>query len=298
MKSLFQPLEITDKKIFETYASPSSVFSCDQSFAVQYLWKDYYQSEYAIIGELLFIKGNEDNKSFFFPPLGSRIETLPQAIHLLQEQCHKKELSFIKCLDKDLSHFQKNFPGKITYSEERDYFEYIYSHEKYFTNKRLKQKVRYFERDHHPEIVLLTGNNCFQYREEILQFYKKWIGRKSGLQHTMALKESDLVIDHIFESFDEIGLSGLIVKINQTLTGFYIGWKPAGNSMGFALFVKADITIDYHSDALFYYGSKYLFPECEFVNWDRDGGLTGLRFFKERYHPHQLLKSYRITVSE
>lgn len=301
MSISFRPLKISDKELFTKYTDQSKVVSCDKTFAIQFLWKDYYQSEVAEIEDHLVIKcqDRESGSMFFFPPFGDKKESLCKVISVLKDYAFglNKQLLFIKVTDEDLSLFREIKEWDFTIKEERDHFEYIYLHTDYFDNKRLKQKLRYFERDNKFSIVYLTSENIDNNKDRIIKFYTDWIENKAGIQKDFALDESNYVIGNLFDYYVHLDLTGLLLEIDGVVKGFYIGEKIKENDTAFTFFVKSDTVIDYISDAIFYYGSKNLFNGCKFVNWDRDSGFEGLRFFKERYHPCNLLKSYNIIFN-
>jgi len=82
----FKPLSLEDRELFLNYLDDYPFETYEYSFLTLYMWRNYFQAEYALIDNALVIKKYKEKEgACFMEPLGYTPEALPQIIENLLE---------------------------------------------------------------------------------------------------------------------------------------------------------------------------------------------------------------------
>ncbi len=98
-----------------------------------------------------------------------------------------------------------------------------------------------------------------------------------------------LQIDH----FDELRLSGVILRIDGEIRGFCYG-TCLGDTYD-VIVEKADRDIPHSYKVLRQESTRQCAQGCAWVNMEEDLGLPGLRALKNAYKPDHLLNKFIVT---
>ena len=197
---------------------------------------------------------------------------------------------------------------KFKIIEDRNHFDYIFSHEKISMYngaeyKKQRNKVRAFETKHKYEILTLnlTDKNN---QKLILDLIEYWISKKkskNGIVEdylNMGDLENELIAFKKLMQASSLLLKSLIcfsLFIDGTLAGFMINEKISKEySLGH--FSKADIKHDGIYQFLMQKNSKvFLDLGINYLNHEQDLGIDRLRDSKMRFRPIKFLKKYQLT---
>lgn len=269
----------------------------DFSYAGVLMWVDYFNYEYVIYNDTLFIKGvveNDMSKPAFSLPVGAL--PLKNSVGLLKEYCdaNNLDLEFSAVPEYALEEMKKLHPIRI--EELNDWGDYLYDSAPLSTlvGKKMSKKrnhVNQFLRAY-PDYraVSMTPENA----SEAMAFMD--VFDLEGDSTDMAKAERELsryMIDRIARG-DE-NLEGMILYADGKVAAYTIG-----DVKGDTLFVhveKATRTINSSYEMINYLFAKVMtekYPEIKFINREDDGGDIGLRMAKESYHPVEILKKYNI----
>lgn len=301
----FENLTLEKKELIESYTIKYGQMSCQYSFVANFCHKAKYDDHFCIINDFLvfFRKGiSSDNKRIFLFPIGdfSRKEELKDCIQKLKADCIEQncELSFDYITKKDAELLTELFPNEYKIQENRDYFEYIYEENRYtslkeFRLRKKRQIVNKFYKSYESrlEISLIQKKDI----DEIKVFEKKWFEENKDKNPEKSLKFEDLAIDIAFKYYDELNLSGIIVKIDKKIVGYFVGSELSNNCYD-SMFAKADKEYKELFTVLFTQSFKYYKKTFKYINMEEDIGLEGLRKMKLSYYPDILLEKYSVQT--
>lgn len=298
-KSMLKFKKITSEdmeKIFP-YLLLDTGRTTDFSFGGILMWVDFYNYEFCIYKDTLFIKGlSEDNRinPCFSFPLGSL--PLNESLALLKEYCKEQDIrlqfSAVPEYAKDL--LEEYNPVLI--EELRDFYDYLYSAEKLSTlsGKKMAKK----------------RNHCNHFQTEYPDWKLEFLN-KDNLQKALDLMDIyDTERDNNLYAENESLLSRKMLmeaaKHDSRMIGaiLLVGNRTVGVTLGD---VKNDTLYIHIEKALREVSGSYefinkafaekicsLYPEIKYINREDDCGDIGLRMAKESYHPDMLLKKYNI----
>ena len=269
----------------------------DFSYAGVLMWVNYFNYEYAIYRNTLFIKGvveNDMSKPAFSLPVGEL--PLGESIALLRDYCEANNISleFSAIPEYALEEMKAQAPRFV--EELSDWGDYLYDAEPLATlaGKKMSKKrnhVHQFE-SHYPDwkAVDMTPDNA----DEAMSFMD--IFDLEGDSTDMAKAERELsreLINHLKNGDKE--LKGMLLYAEGKVCAYTIG-----DIKGDTLFVhveKATRNAVGSYEMINYVFAKAMserHPEIKFINREDDAGDIGLRMAKESYHPKEILKKYNI----
>ena len=134
----FRPLTENDLEQLRPFLEKNPFRLCDLTVGGIFIWRDYYRTEYAISGGILYFK-------VYYPGFGT-LFTLPQGgdrreeYRQIQEYCTRRNmpLAFYPIPKEELGALQDYFPCTTAITD-RNSFDYLYRSEdlKYFRGKKL-----------------------------------------------------------------------------------------------------------------------------------------------------------------
>lgn len=269
----------------------------DFSYGGVLMWIDYFQYEYAIENDTLFIKGvveNDRSKIAFSLPIGPH--PFEDSLKLLKEYCnvHAIPLEFSAVPEYAIEEIKATNPKSL--EELTDWGDYLYDVEALATlsGKKMSKKRNHVHQflSNYPDWKFepLTLSNA----EEALKFMD--VFDKEGDLTPQAEAERKLnrqLLQEIREGDKNIE-GGLLYAIGE-LCGFTIG--DIKNDTLFVHVEKATRHIlgSYEMiNYIFAQKMKEKYPRLNYVNREDDAGDPGLRFAKESYHPIEILKKYNV----
>lgn len=270
----------------------------DFSYAGVLMWVDFFNYQYAIYKDTLFIKGvveNDLSKPAFSLPVGAL--PLSESVALLKDYCDAHSITLEFSAVPEYAMEEMRLLNPVTTEELSDWGDYLYNMEALATlaGKKMSKKrnhVHQFE-NHYPDwkAVPLTKDNA----DEAMAFMD--IFDLEGDDTEMAAAERQLsrqLIDRM--KMGDSVLKGLLLYADGKVCAYTIG-----DTKGDTLFVhveKATRNVAGSYEMINYLFAKHIAetqPEIKFVNREDDAGDIGLRMAKESYHPCEILKKYNIV---
>ena len=118
-------------EILEKYFPLSEISFCDISVGEKYMWRNYFQIEYAIINDTLIMKESSPTyKDVFYFPMGKDVDGALIEIEAYCQQNHIP-LTFC-CIDEKVKDYLLSIYPLAEFHHERDWDDYIYDAEKDF----------------------------------------------------------------------------------------------------------------------------------------------------------------------
>jgi len=288
----FKPITIEDKERITSFTLTSKYMNCDFAFANMCSWQFYYDSEYAIQDNFLFIRfllEAREQKSYMFP-VGE--EDISHAISILEKEAqndgHRLCISGITPEAKE--QLSNLYPEGFRYIAERDYFDYIYSRDdlQFLKGKKYQPKrnhINKFKKLYHYTYVPIE-------REMIprcLDLEYKWYQANKTNADIEDLRHENQSMIFALNHFDDLELTGGAIMINDEIIAFTYG-SPV-NKDTFAVHVeKADIQYEGIFSLINQEFISHLPEQYQYINREEDLGIPGLRQSKLSYHPTILLE--------
>lgn len=267
--------------------------TCDHVFGTTFLWREYYNTSYAVIDDAVILKISTGGTDMFSVPIGCG--NIKPILEKLKSYAHGRGLPlyFTFVPDAYIPSFLDAFDIVFS-SEEPDWFDYVYDIEplrSYSGRAYHGQKNflnRYVKQNSNAEYIPISAANT----EAVISFAKDWEERFSD-KSEMATAEYNSIVDLLHRWEDNPCLFGGYVTSNTGISGFTIA--EAVDDTVYIHIEKADHTV---SGAYQFLSSEFLKRiddvNIKFVNREEDMGIEGLRKSKMGLHPVKLLKKYTL----
>lgn len=294
----FRPITHADMSKIWSILKSAPGRTTDFSYGGLLMWVEFFNYEFAIVNDTLFIKGKvEDNleKPAFSVPVG--LLPLDTSIEMLKEYCreHQMVLEFSAVPEECVEEFRRSGAKEISLLE--DWSDYLYSANSLAT---LSGKKYGKKRNHVNQFLTAYPDWDFQpltaFNIELARAFMNDVDAE-GDQTEMAIAERQLnrsVLD-IVEEGDEVLEGGILTDGHGRILGFTIG-----DVKGDTLYVHIekslrDVPGGFEMlNKTFAADMKEKYPQIEYINREDDAGDPGLRRAKESYHPVELLKKYNV----
>ncbi len=291
---LFRKAEIDDYDKIHSYFALYGENSCQHSFVNMFTMYEKYGAKYCEQDGFLYILRShmcsEGIRTYLFP-MGGGDEK--KAVEAVMEDAHRNngKVCFKTITESKCRWLLREFPDKFRAEEVRDYTEYIHLSDNLanlpgskFAKKRYDvNRIRrvYGQR---LEEEFITEDS----KDEVLEFEKKWLETLEEPHNTEALRMEYREIEKQLAHFDELKISGIIVRIDKEMQGFVYG-TPLSEDCYDVLIEKGNREIEdiyrvLHQDIV-----RKCAMDYKYINREEDVGVLGLRKAKLLYKPDILL---------
>ena len=292
----FTKLILKDIDIIRPYFTFSKNMICDNSVGSAFMWRDYFEVEYAEYNDTIIFKAvvkYHDDIIAFSPPLGKDYDG---SINKIVEYCHHNglQIAFFNATEEDVKLLKTRF-GDCKLFNYEDWSDYLYKAEDLTTLSGRKFSGK---RNH---INSFTKTYCGYSFEEIvdsnighvIDFYNNLdSGPDKG---TSVYDEEHSKTLEALENFGAYGLLGGFLKVDDSIIAFSLG--EIINNVLFVHVEKADIQYrGVYQVINNEFAKHFCSAGIDFINREEDIGDEGLRFSKKSYHPHRLIDKYIFIV--
>lgn len=294
---LFRSITIDDYEQVWKYCSGYGENSCQHSFINMFTLYEKYGSKIYADGDFLYVLRShlctERERVYLFPMgNGDRAAAVERIIE--DAHSHNAKVRFETITSEKAEWLEREFPGVFLIRENRDYAEYLHLSGnladlpgKQFASKRYDANL--FRRKYEGRMSesIITKENI----AEILDFERRWLCENQESHDKEALELEYREIELQLKYFDELRISGLIIRIDGVIQGFVYG-APISESCYDVLIEKGnrefnDIYRILHQDIVRFCAMNY-----RYINREEDVGVEGLRKAKMSYRPDILLNKY------
>ena len=243
----FKPVTPFVQKEFSKYESLRSIYMSEGHFLNQFLWENYYHTQYATDDIALYLYVKRDSAQGFFAPL-CREEYLTEAFcrmeHYMEDTLHIKP-SFYLADTRMVEILTEN--GQLadyTVEGDRDCYDYVYDADKLRTlsgkimhkKKNLLNKFMK-EYDGRYAYETLGPDNI----EEIEQFHEKWLDERKIYDKYHCIDDEEEGIYRLFGNCHSIECQMGGVRIDGELKAYTIGSYDPALKMAMIHIEKADV---------------------------------------------------------
>lgn len=292
MEIPFKPISIEDREAITSYTLPSNYQNCDFSFANMCSWRFLYDSEYAIVDGYLLIRFwiEEKSRIAYMMPVGKG--DLHTAINLLEQDslAHGHPLCMLGITPDAKEELERAFPGDFYYILERDYFDYIYTHEDLalLKGKKLQAKrnhINNFKKRYTYEYHVITPDLVGKCLALESQWYKANLTEADSEELSDERRSLTFALQH----YDELGLIGGAISVEGEIIAFTFGAPINHNTFGVHV-EKADTRFEGAFTIINQEFVAHLPEQYIYINREEDLGIEGLRKAKLSYNPTILLE--------
>ncbi|MCM1135218.1 MAG: phosphatidylglycerol lysyltransferase domain-containing protein [Clostridium sp.] len=297
---IFETAGLKDYERIYRYTSVFGEGSCQHSFVSMYSAEEKYGDAVCEADGFLYTlrqKLCDDCFRVYLAPMGDG--NLREAFRRIMADAHKnrRKAKFVTLTKKYAAFLEREFAGQFVAEENRDLAEYVYRTENMaaFPGRKLKKR-----RDEVHHFWNLFGGRAFVSRitqadfSEILDFESIWVQENKETHDGEALEREERMIRRQFAHFDELALSGVVLRIDGIVKGFGYGTKLSDTCYD-AIVEKGDRDIPHIYKVLRQESVKQCAMDCAYVNMEEDVGVPGLRALKYAYQPEFLICKYIVT---
>lgn len=286
----FHKIKLEDRDLINSYLAQQKTRSCELTFANIYLWSSFYKVDYAIVEDMLIIRGSDSIVYFDFP-IG-RAEGVKPALDALMEYCKERDQEFILGLitPERFEILESLYPGMFEISYDRDAADYVYETEKL---ANLSGKKYHGKKNHINKFKKLYPEWNYEKIDEsnvedCFQMALTW-RRLNGCEEDEEKTAEMCVTLNSLRLMKELNLVGGLLRVNGEVVAFSIG-EPVCDDTMVVHIEKAFSAIE---GAYTMINQQFILHEAmdyTYVNREDDVGEEGLRQAKLSYHPAFLIE--------
>lgn len=295
----FKKLELSDKDTIENFVKQFPPYS-DFNFVSLWSYNIYEKAEISFLNENLVIKYHDyiTGEPFYtFIGVNNVVQTVELLLEKSKESGLKPELQLIPEI---VIEILKGKEHRFYINEDLNNRDYVYliDHHINLRGKKFhdrKRFINFFKKkfpDYYTTFVDLNNHNA---KLELEELFVKWQNNKN----LVPIKtEHELnAIKRLLKSSHILNMYALGLYINTKLIGYLIA-NVVHDNYAIAHFEKIDIS---------YKGASAILKQelaihlnklgCEFINYEQDLGILGIRQAKLSWNPYLFLYKYKITYS-
>lgn len=286
----FKRVVLGDKELIESYLLEWGNQDCNLSFVNLCSWQFMTDSRFAIVEGCLVFRFTLDEESVVYSmPVGGGDRKA--VVELLKRQAASEgHVLRVHGVFPELEEwFNREYPGMFDYCLDRDYFDYIYLRQdlaelkgKYLQAKR--NHVNKFRKTYNYRYEPLTSSLI----PRCLELEEKWC-EEHGCDEEESLENERKALNYALKHFDELGLIGGTLWVDEEIVAFTYGAPINGNTFGSHI-EKANAKVDGAYAVINQEFARHLPEHFTYVNREEDLGIPGLRKAKLSYHPEILLE--------
>ena len=279
----FKPVRAEDKETINKYLKHVRSRSCDMSFAAIYLWRGFYNLEYAECEDMIVFRSNEEETSFSLP-LGAGDPK--KALDRVLEYCREEGIPPVfHSISREMEQYlNEQYPGQFRVEFDRDIADYIYETQALIELKGRKyhgkkNHIKKFSKMYDWSYEAITPENT----QECLDMLKKWKAQNCATEDLE--KHAEICVSEAsLREREFLGLTGGLLRVDGQVVAFTVGEQIHPDT--FCVHIEkafADIQGAYSM-----INQQFLIHEaadCKYVNREDDVGDPGLRKAKLSYHP-------------
>lgn len=294
----FKDITLADKETIMAFTIKSRRRNCDLSFSNLCSWRFLYNTQFAVVDDFLVFKFWAENQLAYMMPVGNGDQK--SILRKLIEDVEKEGQPFCMlgvCSDMR-TELETELPDRFTFTEDRDYADYIYLRNDLSTlkGKKFQSKRNHINRfrNTYPdyEYTPITPDRI----QECLELEAEWCKANDCDQHEGTGNERRALI-YALHNFEAIGLTGGILHVNGQIVAFTFGMPINYETFGVHV-EKADTRIDGAYAMINYEFANRIPEQYVYINREEDLGIEGLRKAKLSYQPVTILEKHMACLKD
>lgn len=288
----FKEITQKDKDIIQRFTLEGEGRNCDLSFANLCSWSFLYHTSYAIMDDFLLLRFFVENELAYMMPIGKG--EIRIVLEALMEDARRLDAPFrlLGVSEEAKTMLEKEFRDMFSFTEDRDYFDYIYLRSDLTTlvGKKYQPKRNHINkfRKVYPQYDYCELTS--ELIPECLKLEETWC-RANGCCEEIALSAERRSMTYALTHMQELGVTGGVLHVDGQIVAFTYG-TPINHDTWDVCVEKADTEIEGSYAMINYEYVNHIDEKYVYINREEDLGLEGLRKAKLSYQPHLLLKKY------
>ncbi|MGN1481615.1 DUF2156 domain-containing protein [Porcipelethomonas sp.] len=292
----FREININDKEWIDDLLKKSDFMGCEYSFANNMAWRRMNNSLISRFNDFYIVKAEDENYVYYTFPAGKgKYSLLFDALEEYADHAGKGMI-FTGVTDYGLFILDKYSQWNCIAEKSEDYSDYIYladdlinlKGKKYHKKRNHLSKINNYNWEFHP----MTPDDF----DECIAFSAVTYNNKNGYDDHSSVAEQ-FAIHTYFSYFEEMGLKGGVITIDNKIKAFTIGEQL--NSKTLCVHIeKADPTVNGLYPAINNEFVKYAAGDLIYVNREEDLGIDGLRQAKRSYFPVFMVDKYNVKINK
>lgn len=295
----FQPLNIDQKDIYDSYLRTAAHRGCGYSFANLYMWG---RQNGGFVGNHLVTFSQFNRTSVYSFPMGQG--DVKPALDAIIEDAHLRGIPcrLIGLTQEDCALLESLYPGKFRFHNDRNSYDYVYDiHDLADLKGRKYQKKRnhlnrFRQENPYFEFAVITQDNL----PEVEALVQRWYKLRQQADPHGDFHMEQAAMKKALKNMDKLGLEGLLLSTEKGPVAMTLGSFLSEDTFD-VHFEKALDTADGAYPAINHGFANYLrekYPQLQFLNREDDMGLEGLRKAKLSYEPHHMVEKYWACLRE
>lgn len=295
----FRPIDFDALPIINSFLQRECSRSCDYSIGGIYMWIDYFNYEYCIVADTLFIKGLSEDASrrpSFAVPIGSL--PLCDAVDAVKAYCrrHGVEPLFSAVPDDKLDALCALGASEVTPLD--DWADYIYTA---------------------TDLATLTGKHYNKKRNHVNRFMTDnphWtlepledraLADADAFFAALAADSDDVMAEYerrqcadVLRHYGRYPFEGAVLRDESGAVVAFTAAEVIGDTLVIHI-EKMDHEVAGAGETinkLFAAEMLRRHPGLRYINREDDAGDPGLRYAKESYHPLRLLRKFNVRFTD
>ncbi|MCL2086563.1 MAG: phosphatidylglycerol lysyltransferase domain-containing protein [Oscillospiraceae bacterium] len=287
----FREIELSDKPWADEHLKFSGNMSCEYSFGNNFIWKGIYDLKVCDTKKFYLI---QNIYGFLFPAGDFDIKTLVDELKKYTATMNKP-LCFSSMSKENSEKLSEIYGGAITVTSNRDFFDYVYTHESLSTlkGKKLHSKRNHINRfkDNDWSYETITKENI----EECFQLSRKWCkinecGKNSEMEAEICAVNLGL------KNYFDLDFKGGLLRADGEIQAFTFGEHLTTDTF----VVHAEKAFTDFQGAYPTINHEFVKSECngyKFINREEDNGEPNLRKAKLSYKPEFMVEKFKVIFN-
>lgn len=293
----FHPVMLNERQLVDQYMSEYGEGSCQHAFVTMYALHEKYGDEICEKDGFLYVLRSglcDETYRVYLAPMGSG--DLSDAFRTVLEDAHSHgcKAKFFTLTQKTAAFLDEHFPGAFSIQNDRDLAEYFFSTKQLsaFSGGSFKQKrkeLHQFQNTYGDRLSFspITAADI----PEILTYEEAWLAENLESHDEHALSCEQRCIIRVLTHWQELGVSGSVMRIDGCVRGFFLGF-PLNETCFDGMFEKCDKSLRFSYRAMMNEVGRHCAGRYPYLNAEEDLGIEGLRTMKLAYNPVFLLEKY------
>jgi len=287
----FRPVSIADREMVTAHMRCAGFRGSDYTFANLYNWAEVHNICIAEMGGLLIVRNGRENYGYLFPVGEGDVRP---ALEEITEMSHRlgHTLVHYNMPREAMEALDALYPGRFTFREQRDNFDYIYTRESLagLAGKKLHGKRNHIARfkaaypDWHYEPLTTQNLN------EAWEMSLEWCRQKNCMQ-TASLRQESCAVYRAFQNFEAESLVGGLLRVGGRVVAFTMG-SPVTEDTFVVHIEKAFSDVQGAYPMINQQFVQNALEGYTYVNREDDLGDEGLRRAKLSYYPAFLYERF------
>lgn len=294
----FKDITLADKETIMAFTINSKRRNCDLSFSNLCSWRFLYNTQFAVVDDFLVFRFWAGGQLAYMMPVGNGEQK--SVLRKLTEDAEQEGQPFcmLGVCSAMRAELEALLPGRFTFTEDRDYADYIYLRSELSTlkGKKFQSKRNHINRfrNTYPdyEYSPITPDRI----QECLELEAEWCKINDCDQHEGTGNERRALV-YALHNFEAIGLTGGILRVNGQIVAFTFGMPINHETFGVHV-EKADTRIDGAYAIINYEFANHIPEQYVYINREEDLGIEGLRKAKLSYQPVTILEKHMACLKD